>query len=85
MIAALENIAGESIQTIVDLFPSVCMWILSRALFGPVVARLSWMLARFVENRALGNVQEKGRRANQFMPTTVIQSTTLNNFAPITS
>lgn len=84
MIAALENIAGESIPIIVDLSPSVCMWILSRALFGPAVVHLSWMLARFVENRALGSVQEKGRRVNQFMPTTVIQSTTLNNLAPIT-
>mmetsp|Transcript_13512 Transcript_13512/g.19250 ORF Transcript_13512/g.19250 Transcript_13512/m.19250 type:complete len:98 (-) Transcript_13512:66-359(-) len=79
-----ENGAGEYMPTTVDLFPSVFMLILLRALFGPAVAHPSWMHVRSVANHALGSVQKKGRRANQFMPTTVIQSTTSNNLAPIT-
>ena len=71
--------AGEFIPTTAGLFPSVFTPILSKAMFGPAVANLSWMHVRSVANRVLGSVQEKGRRALRSIRTIVVQSTPPNS------
>ena len=74
------NGAGESIPTTADQSPSVYMSIPSKAQFGHAVVNLSWMHARFVGSHVLGNAQEWGRRVNQLLQTTAIQTTSsINN------
>ena len=81
-IVGSESGAGEFIPTTVDLFPTVSMSTLSKALSGPAAANLSWMHGHSVVSHVLGSAQEKGRLVNRFMQTTVIRSTMSNNFAP---
>ena len=80
LIVGLENGAGEFIPTTADPFPSVFTLTPSKAQFGPAAANQSWMHAHSVVNHVLGSAQERGRHVNQFMQTTVIRSTTSNNF-----
>lgn len=81
-IAQQENGAGEFIETTADLSPNVHLSTLPKALFGPVVANLSWMHAHFVANHVLGYAREKESCAMESIRTIVIQTTTFStNFA----
>ncbi len=70
-----ENGVGEFIPTTVDLSPSVSTVTLSKAVSGPAVAHPSWMHVLSVASHALGSAQHQEKRAWEFIPTTVVQST----------
>ena len=81
-IAQQENGAGEFIETTADLSPNVHLSTLPKALFGPVVANLSWMHAHFVANHVLGYAREKESCVTESIRTIVIRTTTFStNFA----